>query len=398
MTNPRTPLEPVHAPMEIGAAAGSTKEPLTSAELATPIELCVIVPTLNERGNVDELLTRLMRVLRGINWEIVFVDDDSDDGTADELRKVALRDRRIRCLQRLGRRGLASACVEGMLATPAPFLAVMDADLQHDEACLPRMLEILRQNRADLVIGSRYVSGGSTGSWDVKRARMSRRATALAQLVFKQEVADPMSGFFMMRRSVLESTVRRLSTIGFKILLDTIASSPHRLRIAEVPFTFRERFAGDSKLDSTALWEFGMLIADKLVGRYVPVRFLSFIAVGSAGVLVHIAILSFAMQATQGQFRAAQSIATIGAMIFNFWLNNLLTYRDRRLRGWGWVRGLATFMLACSIGALANVGVASYLFENQTQWLTAALAGVLVGAVWNYAITQLYTWGKATRR
>jgi dolichol-phosphate mannosyltransferase len=242
------------------------------------------------------------------------------------------------------------------------------------------------------------VSGGSTGSWDVKRARMSRRATALAQLVFKQEVADPMSGFFMMRRSVLESTVRRLSTIGFKILLDTIASSPHRLRIAEVPFTFRERFAGDSKLDSTALWEFGMLIADKLVGRYVPVRFLSFIAVGSAGVLVHIAILSFAMQATQGQFRAAQSIATIGAMIFNFWLNNLLTYRDRRLRGWGWVRGLATFMLACSIGALANVGVASYLFENQTQWLTAALAGVLVGAVWNYAITQLYTWGKATRR
>ena len=398
MNNPRTPIESVDAPMEIGDAAASREAPPVSAELAAPIELCVVVPTLNERGNVDELLTRLMRVLRGINWEIVFVDDDSDDGTADKLRKVALRDRRIRCLQRLGRRGLASACVEGMLATPAPFLAVMDADLQHDETCLPRMLEILRKDRADLVIGSRYVSGGSTGNWDVKRAWMSRCATALARLVFKQEVADPMSGFFMMRRSVLDSTVRGLSTIGFKILLDTIASSPRRLRIAEVPFTFRERFAGDSKFDSAALWEFGMLVADKLVGRYVPVRFLSFIMVGSAGVLVHVAILSLAMRATQGQFPAAQSIGTIGTMIFNFWLNNLLTYRDRRLHGWSWVRGLATFMLACSIGALANVGVASYLFENQTQWLAAALAGVLVGAVWNYAITQLYTWGRVPRR
>jgi dolichol-phosphate mannosyltransferase len=185
-----------------------------------------------------------------------------------------------------------------------------------------------------------------------------------------------------------------LSALGFKILVDTIASSPTKLKIAEVPFTFRMRHTGESKLDAAALWEFGMLLADKLLGRYVPVRFLSFVAVGSAGVLVHLAVLWAVMQTTGGRFTAAQSLATASAMVFNFWLNNLLTYRDRRLEGWSWLRGLLTFVLACSVGALANVGIASYLFQNQTQWLAAALAGVLVGAVWNYAITQIYTWGK----
>jgi dolichol-phosphate mannosyltransferase len=362
-----------------------------------PIQLCVVVPTFNEHGNVDELVSRVRKVLAGISWEMIFVDDDSTDGTADKVRQIALEDRRVRCIQRLGRRGLSSACVEGMLASPAPYLAVMDADLQHDESCLPRMFQILQADSADMVIGSRYTSGGSTGQWDETRASMSRFATRLSRLIFKQSVTDPMSGFFMMRRSVLEDSVRSLSTLGFKILLDTIASSPSKLRIAEVPYTFRTRFAGESKLDSAILWEFGMLLADKLIGRYVPIRFVSFIAVGGVGVLVHVAILSVLLQLASVQFTVAQSVATGTAMIFNFWVNNLLTYRDRRLTGWGWLKGLFSFVLACSIGAMANVGIASYLFENKTQWLAAALAGVLVGAVWNYAITQIYTWGKKAK-
>jgi len=367
-------------------------------DAALPIELCVVVPTYNERDNVDEVFMRLKRALRGIAFEVVFVDDDSADGTADRVRRIALGDRRVRCIQRLGRRGLASACVEGMLATPAPFIAVMDGDLQHDEACLPRMLELLKRDEADLAIGSRYVAGGGIGDWDSKRASLSRLATRLAHLLLKQEVSDPMSGFFMLRRPVLESTMRKLSALGFKILLDTIASSPRKLRIVEVPFTFRTRWSGESKLDTAALWEFGMLLADKLVGRYVPVRFLSFIAIGTTGVFVHLAILTTAMYVSHGWFTVAQSVATAGAMVFNFWLNNLMTYRDRQLRGRAWFRGLLTFSLACSVGALSNVGVAAFLFANKTQWVAAALAGVLVGAVWNYAITQIYTWGKAPAR
>lgn len=364
------------------------------ATAAGDIELCIVLPTFNEIGNVEELVTRVRRVMTGISWEMIFVDDDSPDKTADKARQIARGDRRVRCIQRLGRRGLSSACVEGMLASPAPYLAVMDADLQHDETVLPRMLELLKKGEADLVVGSRYTGGGSTGDWNATRASMSRFATRLSRLVFKQDVSDPMSGFFMLKREVLDGSVRSLSSLGFKILLDMIASSTGKLRIAEVPYTFRTRFAGESKLDSAVLWEFGMLLADKLFGRYVPVRFVSFAAVGGAGVGVHIAFLSVLLNVIGLTFTVSQSVATVLAMVFNFWVNNVLTYRDRQLKGWKWMKGLVSFMLACSVGALANVGIASYLFENKTQWLAAALAGVLVGAVWNYAITQIYTWGK----
>lgn len=361
---------------------------------ADAIELCIVVPTFNESGNVEELVKRVRNVMAGHSWELIFVDDDSPDRTASRVYQIARTDRRVRCIHRIGRRGLSSACIEGMLASPAPYIAVMDADLQHDESILPKMLGLLTSQKADLVVGSRYTEGGGTGNWDSKRESMSRFATKLSQLISKQPVSDPMSGFFMMRREVLENTVRSLSKLGFKILLDIVATSKNEIRIAEVPYTFRTRLSGESKLDSAVLWEFGMLLADKAFGRYIPVRFVSFAAVGGAGVLIHVAILTLLHQALALPFATGQTGATISTMVFNFWLNNLLTYRDRQLKGWRWLTGLGTFMLACSVGALANVGIAAYLFDNDTQWLAAALAGVVVGAVWNFAITQLYTWGK----
>jgi dolichol-phosphate mannosyltransferase len=201
----------------------------------------------------------------------------------------------------------------------------------------------------------------------------------------------------MIRAEALDRCVRGLSGTGFKILLDIVASSPGVLQIAEVPYTFRERLHGESKLDSLVMWDFGMLLAEKTIGRYVPVRFLAFTLVGGAGVLVHLATLS-ALRFSQLGFTRSQAIATVVAMVFNFWSNNLLTYRDRRLRGARWLTGLLSFMLACGLGAVANVGIASFLFKSHTQWLVAALAGIAVGAVWNYAITQLYTWGKEQPR
>lgn len=361
------------------------------------LELSIVVPTFNESANVRELLARLEATLGPAGWEVVFVDDDSPDDTAALVRTIARSDRRVRCVQRVGRRGLSSACIEGMLATAAPYVAVMDADLQHDESILPAMLGRLRSGDVDLVIGTRYAQGGSTGAWDGKRAGLSRLATRVARLVVRQDVSDPMSGFFMLRRDVLDGSVRRLSALGFKILLDILASAPGPLRVAEVPFTFRTRFAGESKLDELVVWEYGMLLADKTIGRYVPVRFISFAAVGGLGVFVHMAVLTLLLKALALDFTLAQSAATGGAMVFNFALNNVLTYRDSRLRGWAWWRGLGSFMLACSVGALANVGIATYLFASQTTWFLAALAGVLVGAVWNYAVTQLYTWGRKAR-
>ena len=361
-------------------------------------ELAIVVPTLNERDNVDPLLSLVGAALGDVRWEVIFVDDDSRDGTPEHIRALALGDSRVRCLQRIGRRGLSSACVEGMLASGAPVLAVMDGDLQHDEELLPRMLDVLKQGNADVVVGTRYSAGGGVGQWEASRARMSRFATRLSRYVVRADISDPMSGFFALRREAFEAAVRQLSSIGFKILLDLVASSPAPLRICELPYQFRTRRAGESKLDSQAVWEYLMLLVDKLVGAYVPARFVAFAAIGGLGVAVHFVVLAALFGPLHVSFAASQTAAALVAMTSNFALNNALTYRDRRLRGWGWLKGWLSFTLVCSIGLLANVGIAAYLFASQTAWVLAALAGIAVGAVWNYAVTSAYTWRSRARR
>jgi dolichol-phosphate mannosyltransferase len=355
-------------------------------------ELTVVVPTFNERDNIVPLLDRLKAVLAGIAWEVIFVDDDSPDGTADAVRSAAMHDTRVRCIQRIGRRGLAGACIEGILASATPFVAVMDADLQHDEAILPRMLKILRRDGCDLVVGSRYVEGGSVGDWSAQRQRASSLATRLARLVTKSDIADPMSGFFMLQRAVFERVMRGLSTQGFKILLDILATAKPALRIEEVPYQFRPRIAGESKLDTLVAWEFAMLLADKLIGHIVPVRFALFSLIGGLGVFVHMAILATGLKFFALPFVMAQTVAAFTAMTVNFFLNNLFTYADRRLKGWRILRGLLSFVVICSFGLAANIGVASYLFAEQQVWWVAGIAGIVIGSVWNYAVSSIFTW------
>lgn len=360
-----------------------------------PLELCIVVPTFNEADNIARLIERLAETLEGLEWEAVVVDDWSPDGTAEVVRRIARTDRRVRILKRMGRRGLSSACLEGMLATAAPHIAVIDADLQHDEALLPAMLETLREEGLDLVVGSRFVAGGGTGTWSDRRLKASRLASWLSHRLVDVDLADPMSGYFVIRREALESAVPHVSGVGFKILLDLVASSPRPLRIRELPYQFRERQAGESKLDLLTAWQFLMMLWDKRLGRFVPARFVSFSLVGGVGVLVHFVILSLLFHAAGVDFVASQAVAAIGAMTGNFLLNNLLTYRDQRLRGRQMLRGWLTFTLACSVGAVANVGIAAALFRGDVGWFLSALAGVVVGAVWNYAVTAFYTWGRS---
>ncbi len=358
-------------------------------------ELTVVVPTFNEAANVAAVVEAVDRALAGVDWELMFVDDDSPDGTAERVRAIAQADRRVRCVQRVGRRGLSSACVEGMLASSAPCLAVMDGDLQHDPALLRPMLDTLRGGQTDIVVGSRHVAGGGVGDFSAQRQGISRLATRLSRAVLKADLTDPMSGFFMLTRPALMGCLRGgVSGIGYKILVDLFASAPRPLRFVELPYTFRSRQAGESKLDSKVVWDYLMLLADKLVGRYVPVRFLAFSAVGGLGVGVHLATLALVFRGLGVDFVSAQVIATLVAMTFNYVVNNSLTYRDRRRRGWRFLTGWLSFALACSVGAFANVGIAAWLFQRQTFWVVSALSGVLVGAVWNYAVTSVYTWRK----
>lgn len=358
------------------------------------IDLSVIVPTFQERDNVSELVRRLRDTLDGIKWEVIFVDDDSPDGTADAVREIAQQDHRVRVIQRIGRRGLSSACVEGMLASSAPYLAVIDGDLQHDETLLPRMLEALKNEDIDIVVGSRYVAGGGISEWDQSRAAISRYATSLSRLVLRADLSDPMSGFFMLRRGIFMQAVRKLSSIGFKILVDLFVSSPRPLRFKELPYQFRTRHAGESKFDNKVAWEYLLLLADKLVGHIVPVRFIAFSLVGSLGIVLHLVVLVVLLEGFGVDFAAAQTTATLLAIVVNFTLNNELTYRDMRLRGWHWLRGLVSFSIACGIGAVANIGIATFLVRTNLHWTLAALSGIAVGAVWNYVVTMVYTWKK----
>jgi dolichol-phosphate mannosyltransferase len=203
-----------------------------------------------------------------------------------------------------------------------------------------------------------------------------------------------MSGFFMVTRPAFEGSMRSLSAIGFKILVDLFASAPRPLRFKELPFVFRQRLHGESKLDSMVALEFALLLLDKMFGRYLPVRFLMFGLIGGSGVVVHLLTLGVLNQAMSVRFVLAQTAATFIAMTSNFFLNNALTYRDRRLRGRGVLWGLASFYLVCGFGVIANVGIANFAFEREWTWWVSGLVGAVVGAVWNYAVSSIVTWRK----
>ena len=358
------------------------------------LELCVVIPTLNEAGNVKPLLERLGLALAGIEWEAIFVDDGSTDGTPEILTHIAQSDRRVRMIRRIGRRGLSSAVVEGALASTTPVIAVIDADLQHDESILPDLYRAVVDGK-ELAIGTRYAENGSTGEWEESRLRVSRFATSLAAPIMKTRLSDPMSGFFAVRRDVLLEAAPRLSNVGYKILLDLVASHPRALKVGEVGYTFGTRQSGESKLDEMVALEYLELLLDKTVGRLVPVKLVQFGAVGMLGVGVHLLLLDLALNALSLSFSLSQACAVIGAMTFNFALNNRFTYRDRQLKGLAWLGGLLSFYLVCSLGAVANVGIGSLVYEQFHGWWIAGIAGAIVGSVWNYVASGWLTW---TRR
>jgi dolichol-phosphate mannosyltransferase len=379
--NDIAPVSPSTQPLRADASAAVQPAP----------ELTIVVPTFNEKANIPLLVDRLAQLLTSCDWEVIFVDDNSPDGTAAAARAIGASDSRVRCIRRIGRRGLAGACLEGMLASQARYVAVMDADLQHDEGLLVPMLEALRSGRADVAVASRYLYGGSAAGLSKQRSRVSRGSNTLVRLLLGIDLTDPMSGHFMIRRDALEAIAPSLSTQGFKILLDILATARGSLRTTELPSTFRERQHGESKLDSKIALDFAALVTAKLTNDAVSARFLLFCMVGLTGIGIHLSILS-ALLITNLSFGAAQAFATIGAIAWNFVLNNLFTYRDQRLTGWHFVTGLIRFQVICAIGAISNVGIATWIYDYDETWWIAGLGGALIGTVWNFVVSAALVW------
>ncbi|MGA9767006.1 MAG: glycosyltransferase family 2 protein [Rhodomicrobium sp.] len=380
--------------------------------LKTGPELTVIAPSFNEAENVAPLIEKLSAALDGVHWEVIFVDDDSPDGTSDRVREQARHDARVRCVQRLGRRGLTSACAEAVLASSAPYVAIIDADLQHDETLLPQMLAVLKEGVAEIVIGSRYTERKLSEGFSRARQTMSFIATRLAQSILGAKLTDPVSGFFMAKRDVFEGAIRNLSGIGNKILVDIFASSNRRLEFRELPYQFRARLHGESKLDTLTVWEYLVLLADKLFGRFIPVRLILFSLVGASGVLVNFAVFWAARHAllvgaagsyapdAEVRFKVAAALATLVAATSNFFLNNVLTYRDKRLRGWAVVSGLISFLAICSVGAVVSVSFAAQvrswfpagMQEGRYVLSLALLSGIAVSTILNFSASAIFTW------
>jgi dolichol-phosphate mannosyltransferase len=361
------------------------------------LDFAIVLPTYNERDNIPLVIARLTEALRGLTWEAIFVDDDSPDGTADVVSSHARWDSRIRLIHRIGRRGLASACIEGMMATQAAFVAVMDADLQHDETILPRMLARMHRESLDIVVGTRNAEGGSMGEFSHGRVLLSEMGQRISHAVCRCELTDPMSGFFMLRRSFLLEVVRDLQGGGFKILVDLLASKRRPVAIGEIGYTFANRRHGESKLDVVVGIEYLFLIVNKLLGGIIPVQLTLFLLVGGLGLVTHLVSLLVLTRVGRLHFVPAHVIATFIAMTENFFLNNLITFRDRRLRGLRMIPGAVRFLLACSFGAWANVVFTRALWQSGAQWYLAGFAGIVLGSVWNLSISSLFTWGTQSR-
>jgi dolichol-phosphate mannosyltransferase len=355
-------------------------------------ELCIVVPTYNERANIPILVEALSRVLASYDWEVVFVDDNSPDGTYAVARALGEINGRVRCMRRIGRRAHAGACLEGLLSTQARYIGCMDADMQHDENLLVAMLDRMRSGNVDLVVASRYLDGGSLAGHSENRARLSRWANLFVQRMLGVDLTDTMSGYFMIRRDVFETLAPAISTQGYKLLIDILATRGVRLRSVEVPSMFRERLHGESKLDSKILLECAALVTAKLTNDTVSPRFLLFCLVGLTGLGVHLGILLMLLKPAALSFGAGQALATVCATTWNFILNNLLTFRDQRLTGWRFLTGLVRFQVICAIGAISNIGIATLIYDNNPRWWIAGLGGAVIGAVWNFTLSAAFVW------
>jgi len=356
--------------------------------------LSIVVPTYNEKDNILKILEKLNLALNSITHEIIFVDDNSPDGTSAVIKDCIKNSSKIRLIHRIGRKGLAGAVIEGVFAANADLVAVMDCDLQHDESKLLDMINLFSKNNSlDIVIGSRFTETGgiSEEAFSKMRELGSKATTLIIKKVLNIDSTDPLSGFFMVKKESFLKSSESLQTQGFKVLADFLATSRNNIKIKEIGYKFKNRTAGQSKMGLlTALELVGLVLSQILKGK-VSIRFILFCMVGLSGIFVQLLVTGFAMLLIN-QFPTSQTLGIVAAMTSNYFLNNVITFQERKLKSLDLIRGLFSFYLICSLGAFTNIAIATYVFGFTSNWLIASFIGACFGAVWNFTLTSIFTW------
>lgn len=358
-------------------------------------QLSVIIPTYNEKENIDEIIKRLEKSLREISFEVIFVDDDSPDGTANAVKQQRKTRPHVNLIQRVGRRGLAGAVIEGILSAKSDISAVMDCDLQHDETKLIQMYYLFKNKpQLDLVVGSRFIGKEQIpdAAFSYIRKIGSNLATFYTKKLLGISISDPLSGFFMVRNKSFEKYSKNLQTQGFKVLADLIASAKKNLIVEEIGYTFKNRLAGESKMSLATGLELLSLIISQVFNGKLSIRFILFCFVGLSGVFVQILVTGLFMNVSKVSFEISQSLGIIFAMTSNYFLNNMITFRDRSLKYIELLKGLVSFYFICSLGALANFALANFVYSQLSNWLIASLCGAIFSAIWNFVLSSLFTW------
>jgi dolichol-phosphate mannosyltransferase len=362
------------------------------------MKLSVISPTLNEADNVPRLVQRLEQALTEIDYEILIVDDDSADRTWSVAQQLSLTNPRVRALRRVQNPGLGLAVIDGFSAADGEILACIDADLQHDPAILPAMLEGL-QRGADIVVGSRHIAGGSTGDWNRWRRMQSWLATKTAQLLLGVTLKDPMSGYFLMRREDFSAVKEQLKGDGFKILLEMLANLQSS-GIAEVPYTFQARIHGASKLSNRVIFQYVQQLWRLCsTSRHRSVRFMKSAMVGGVGIFANLAIMSILLAVTHIVDWRASALACLGANLQNYLLNHYWTYPARAKRGYEEIGSYASYLMKSIVGMAVTVisyGLLNWRFDGiggafaLDVRLACEFLAVLVGVGFHYLMNQLF--------
>jgi dolichol-phosphate mannosyltransferase len=356
-------------------------------------ELSVIIPTYNEVENITLIVDAIRKVLDSIaSYEIIIVDDNSKDKTWELAEQIAIKYINVSCFRRISAKGLSSAVVDGFMISHGKYLAVIDADLQHDETIIPTMLEHCR-NGANLVVGSRYCKDGSTGKWSFFRKSVSRVATRFSQYVINNDLSDPMSGFFMIRKENFLGVVNKLNAKGYKILLEIMSQLDNKnLNILEVPYEFKNRVHGESKLSPEVAMQLIDFIYLKVFGEYIPIDYIKFISVGVIGSALHFTVL-YIMHITLGYvYNASLLIAIEMTIIMNYFINNLWTFRQITHQGHAIIIGLIKFNILSGIGGVVSYYLSISLYESGMNWVLSSVVGAIVASLWNYNLNRIMTW------